>query len=363
MITFFRRIRQKLIDSGSVTKYLLYAVGEILLVVFGILIALQINNWNEQRKLDETTRIYLKQIQLDIVDNIEISTDIIRSYQLRDSVFWVMRNRELQPSDFMGPEGHRWKRVINTWVETRLINNGYPKLLEHPGVKPGELSEILEDLKFLNLRKSSTDKIYDEIVEKRSKHLEYRRYNYAWTSYGYWNGGRVWEATDNKDEVEFYLKDIRLKNYIEEHVGLSHQLLFVMSRYIERALPTYELIQDELGEPRSEMPELIRNYYIELPEDSLQKFTGSYSAYYIPPGHSIGTFNEVDSIQIYLDPEMNPVIKGFIREEIFESSLKIRSHNKLELESVIRPQYILNADGDIEVKEIVGINYVFKRKD
>jgi hypothetical protein len=51
MISFFRRIRQKLIDSGSVSKYLLYAIGEILLVVIGILIALQVNNWNEERKL------------------------------------------------------------------------------------------------------------------------------------------------------------------------------------------------------------------------------------------------------------------------------------------------------------------------
>lgn len=51
MITIFRRIRQKLIDSGSVTKYLLYAMGEILLVVIGILLALQVNNWNENRIL------------------------------------------------------------------------------------------------------------------------------------------------------------------------------------------------------------------------------------------------------------------------------------------------------------------------
>lgn len=50
MITLFRRIRERLIASGSITKYLLYAVGEILLVVIGILIALQVNNWNEERK-------------------------------------------------------------------------------------------------------------------------------------------------------------------------------------------------------------------------------------------------------------------------------------------------------------------------
>jgi hypothetical protein len=50
MLTFFRKIRKSLIDNSSAKKYLLYAIGEITLVVIGILIALQINNWNEWRK-------------------------------------------------------------------------------------------------------------------------------------------------------------------------------------------------------------------------------------------------------------------------------------------------------------------------
>ena len=49
MLSFFRRIRKSLIDSGRLPKYLLYAIGEIALVVIGILIALQVNNWNEDR--------------------------------------------------------------------------------------------------------------------------------------------------------------------------------------------------------------------------------------------------------------------------------------------------------------------------
>jgi len=58
MLTFLRKIRKSLIDSqpagkvgGSTRKYLLYAIGEIALVVIGILIALQINNWNQERQL------------------------------------------------------------------------------------------------------------------------------------------------------------------------------------------------------------------------------------------------------------------------------------------------------------------------
>ena len=50
MINFFRKIRHSLVESGSAKKYALYALGEIALVVTGILIALQINNWNEMRK-------------------------------------------------------------------------------------------------------------------------------------------------------------------------------------------------------------------------------------------------------------------------------------------------------------------------
>jgi hypothetical protein len=50
VIKFFRHIRQRLIKENRVSKYLIYAAGEIVLVVIGILIALQINNWNENRK-------------------------------------------------------------------------------------------------------------------------------------------------------------------------------------------------------------------------------------------------------------------------------------------------------------------------
>ncbi len=57
MIKFFRKIRQKLLAENKFSKYLIYAIGEIFLVVIGILIALSINNWNqnknEQNKIKE----------------------------------------------------------------------------------------------------------------------------------------------------------------------------------------------------------------------------------------------------------------------------------------------------------------------
>lgn len=66
MINFFRKIRQKLLSEGRLNKYVLYAIGEILLVVIGILIALQINNYNEDRKEQKLADTYLENLKLDL---------------------------------------------------------------------------------------------------------------------------------------------------------------------------------------------------------------------------------------------------------------------------------------------------------
>ncbi|MGB5264769.1 MAG: DUF6090 family protein, partial [Lutimonas sp.] len=60
MIPFFRKIRKKMADDNRPLKYMRYAIGEILLVVIGILIALQINNWNEDRVKKIALKEHLK---------------------------------------------------------------------------------------------------------------------------------------------------------------------------------------------------------------------------------------------------------------------------------------------------------------
>ena len=65
MLKFFRKIRQKLVEQNKLGNYFKYAIGEILLVVIGILIALSINNWNETRKLQKEERHYLLALHSD----------------------------------------------------------------------------------------------------------------------------------------------------------------------------------------------------------------------------------------------------------------------------------------------------------
>ena len=74
MIRLIHQIRRELIGTGKVRKYLAYAAGEIVLVVIGILIALQINNWNEARKLSSALDSSLWEVREDLIqDTMELN--------------------------------------------------------------------------------------------------------------------------------------------------------------------------------------------------------------------------------------------------------------------------------------------------
>jgi hypothetical protein len=80
MIKFFRKIRQNLVMQNKTGKYFKYAIGEILLVVIGILIALQINNWNDLRKNKKYEKEILYLINQNLKnDSIALSTELLKS--------------------------------------------------------------------------------------------------------------------------------------------------------------------------------------------------------------------------------------------------------------------------------------------
>ncbi len=71
MIKFYRKIRQNLLSEGKTGKYFKYAIGEIVLVVIGILLALSINNWNENRKNNKLKQSLIENLIVDLKMDIE----------------------------------------------------------------------------------------------------------------------------------------------------------------------------------------------------------------------------------------------------------------------------------------------------
>jgi len=98
MIKFFRKIRYDLMEKNKTGKYLKYAIGEIVLVVIGILIALQINNWNENRKKEKLKVSYKISLMNDLsLDTLMISRLITENHK-------ILNTLEMQQSRFLGPD-------------------------------------------------------------------------------------------------------------------------------------------------------------------------------------------------------------------------------------------------------------------
>jgi|TARA_R110000737_G_scaffold190463_1_gene212142 hypothetical protein len=81
MIKFFRKIRQNLLSEGKNGKYLKYAIGEIILVVIGILIALYLNDLKDKNKEDSLRTYYIESIKKDLIQDQVLITKMIDSVQ------------------------------------------------------------------------------------------------------------------------------------------------------------------------------------------------------------------------------------------------------------------------------------------
>jgi len=133
MIKFFRKIRYDLMEKNKTRKYLKYAVGEIVLVMIGILLALQVNNWNENRKISNTEQLLLRDLRTEIQSNIVALDEIIKSHSSSldaiitlDSVITNLRqvNRPLELGRLLGAHDYNSTYDPRTGILNSIINSG-----------------------------------------------------------------------------------------------------------------------------------------------------------------------------------------------------------------------------------------------
>ena len=132
MIKFFRKIRQKMLNENKFSKYMLYAIGEIILVVIGILIAFQVNEWSNQRHQAKAEEIVLTQLQNDLKKSQIELEKIIDVYQERTKAcaivlrsFWKIEIKRHEESYFRKGKELIFDVMPNTYLSKEDYNNSF----------------------------------------------------------------------------------------------------------------------------------------------------------------------------------------------------------------------------------------------
>ena len=127
MITLLKNLRRSLMYEHKLSKYLLYALGEIILVVMGILIALSINNWNERRKDEIQVANYLHSLRGALQEDIaSLDASIAFNKTRLRGVFYILEHANLNTDTFTELE---WVDISNNDAATHLWEGAFPDSL------------------------------------------------------------------------------------------------------------------------------------------------------------------------------------------------------------------------------------------
>ena len=147
MLHFFRKIRHDLIANNKSYKYLKYGIGEIVLVVLGILIALYINNWNEERKNEEKLISIFIEIQDDLSKDILRLDEILPWYKERDSLIYLVLNDSLTIEDYV--DNPSISDITYNYELLDIHDNGFNNLMNNMNYIESSHKPIVDKLKDL----------------------------------------------------------------------------------------------------------------------------------------------------------------------------------------------------------------------
>jgi hypothetical protein len=259
MIKFFIKSRQNMINKNRIGKYLLYAIGEIVLVVIGILIALQINNWNEKQKDIAQEQLILEQLKSEYQNNLT---------QLEEKI--LMRNEGLEASYSL------LNQIDNTNINEEELYKSLWQLLRDPTFDPIK-NDIVGSEK-LRLIKNDTlvralSNWSSEVLQVQEWEIEFKKlrteilvpcYNRLGISRNVTNA--LWkdgytpiEALDQKKNTKISIKptkkdldlsevieDVELEGVISQAITF-HQVTNIQSKTLrERIIHMLEIIEREI---------------------------------------------------------------------------------------------------------------------
>ena len=162
----FRKSRSKLIKNEGVFKYIIYAFGEILLVVLGILIAVYLNNWNEERKEAKELENILSIIKDDLENDIKEAKEVIQFEEGKNNLYQRFFDEDLIAKDYK--ENIRYRRLIFGFKEISFNKRGFELLNNYKNSL-----EISNDVLITLILELYSDRIEEVHVDDALRNLDF----------------------------------------------------------------------------------------------------------------------------------------------------------------------------------------------
>jgi hypothetical protein len=225
-------------ENNKTGKYLKYAIGEIVLVMIGILLALQVNNWNQVRiQQNEVSKIH-QRIILDLDNDIKELSTTLKFWKEKEPIFVKVINDSLNNtlSDDLLDDG--LSRLLTTTTKTNLNKTGVQQLKtlnvkDELSLRIIEIYDIMENIAILP---------DEEEMSNQSRQLvTIFQDNYAW--FPEWMRKTIMKANSSKELQNYFLTSMEYRNRVIN----GYQRIF--NNYVaglEAAIPMLEEIRSEL---------------------------------------------------------------------------------------------------------------------
>ncbi|TVZ60154.1 hypothetical protein NA63_2704 [Flavobacteriaceae bacterium MAR_2010_105] len=284
MFKLFRRIRQNLLNKNKVGKYLLYAFGEIILVVIGILIALNLNQRSEQKKTEAKIDAIFEDVLKDLITDINESTKRIIYFRRRDSLLSLVLNTNLSYDDYANEDSYPIWRVANTHYPYDITDNAYSVLMNNIDAIPEKYDHPVA---LLNKLYGPLKRNFENTTAKLEAHVETSNdmlVEMPWFTYP--------DFKKSKEAIEYHLNDYHYKNRVKKyHIIAIRNLNTHIVRYRAAAIESYEEIASILNKPVDALDFIINS-------DELHHYVGNYRSTINPEQEAELLINENGFLKI-----------------------------------------------------------------
>ncbi len=291
MINFFRKIRKKMADDNKPMKYLRYAIGEIALVVIGILIALQINNWNNEQAKLKLGSTYLMEIKNEVEADVYNIDYFIR--ELESSI--AKREKALRTEDLHSLSFNSLSYIFNSQNLDFNVNQLTFEKIKNLGITRLSTNDSLNDMvniyyneeavffkKFINYHFESL-KNYQNFMHYGEHNIDFgTAFSSDYNPYPALYKDLLEEKNLKSKYMIEFLQSSKGKTIIFNNLRSDRDASHRFKYFLGRSLNILNLIIDDLEKKtgviidRTNLPVSYDLTEIEIPEDELRKYTGKY---------------------------------------------------------------------------------------